>query len=95
MQKFVKMSLKRKMSRKWTNGQNIYDSGKNVTPGVHLPLLGAIYMYMTIIKFISIYPRSQVSVSRTIGPPVRDFSLICDSPSFIKPSWKLGCPVYS
>ena len=26
--KAVKMSLKRKMSKKWENGQNIYDSGK-------------------------------------------------------------------
>ena len=55
MQTCHKMSLKGKTSR------DIYDSKKN-DPGVHLPRAGAIYMYRTIITFIGIYPRSQVSV---------------------------------
>ena len=68
MQLSVRMSLKEKNSRKWANGQNIYDSEIKLTPVVHLPVFcpcpWAIYMYMTIIV-------KQVCISEIYIPDLR------------------------
>ena len=47
MLKAVKMSLKGKTSRKWANGQNIYDFEKDIDPrGFSDPALGLNTYYM-------------------------------------------------
>ena len=66
IQKILKMLLMGKMSRNWANGQNIYDSGKKVTPWVHLFLtLSHTYMYMTIIVKPVYWYVSQISDERS------------------------------
>ena len=56
----VKMSLKGKTSRKWANGQNIYDSENKIDPqGFICPCPGTIYMY--IVKQIYLYMSQNLS----------------------------------
>ena len=54
-------SFKGNPFRGWANGQNIYDSENKIEPRD---------------SYVSAYPRSQMSVYRTIGPMVYLFSFI-------------------
>ena len=77
-EKLLKCHLRGKTCSKLANGLNFYDLKKTLTPGVILTLpWGYIYIHAyyhssqtSLLVYMNIYLRSQVSVYRTIGPLV-------------------------